>query len=65
MICKWKVQTKVGGDEGFVLQKRKKEISDCLDIVLEKEKYEIAPLTAFCQAGFAAVFGVSGEPKFI
>lgn len=27
-----------GGDEGFVLQKREKKISDCLDIVLEKEK---------------------------
>lgn len=57
---------KGGGDEGFVLQKRrKKKRSDCLDIVFEKGKYEIAPLTAFCQARSAAVFGVSSEPKFI
>lgn len=35
-----------------------KKRSDCLDIVFEKGKYEIAPLTAFCQARSAAVFGV-------
>lgn len=40
---------KGGGDEGFVLQKRQKKISDCLEIVLEKEKYEIPPFT--CQSG--------------
>lgn len=53
---------KGGGDEGFVLQKRrkrkKKKRSDCLDIVFEKGKYEIAPLPAFCQARSAAAFGV-------
>lgn len=39
-------------------EKEKKKRSDCLDIVFEKGKYEIAPLPAFCQARSAAAFGV-------